>query len=448
MGSSSDSATFKINSLLINLVALLIFITFILSAWRLTQLNLKIQNEAFQNRLNSRLYFKAITGLNKSKHHLELYLVYKKIEQLELAEEFLLSAKSEYHILKSELSKDSQGHLADQGATFAQLSNLFEEYYENDGKKPIDINMSIKKIEYLISNLYENESIIWNLEAERFTSLSTAHQSTKIVFASIVILFLIFQLALLFFFHLRNKLLKKINEQNEQLIIQARMSTLGVMSAELAHEINTPLMVIDGRIKKIAEDLDEPTLNIEKLKKNIATTIRNSNRIQSIVKNFKLLSKDGKLDEKEEVEVAKLIEELKEVTGHRISANNISFSVNDSECQQLILNLRKIQVLQILVNLVNNSIDAIKNQDNKWIKILIAQEGEFLVFKVKDSGDGLSTEAAKNLFQPFFTTKHSSEGTGLGLSLSRKIAREHGGDLTYNSKAENTEFRLRIPIQN
>jgi signal transduction histidine kinase len=377
-----------------------------------------------------------------------LFLLQKKIVHLELAEEFLLSAKSEYNILKSELSKDSKGYLADQGVLFSELSAIFEKYYESEDKSIFDINSIPKKIDYLVANLYENESIIWNHEAERFTSLFSAHQSTKVVFASIVILFLIFQLALLFFFHLRNKLLKKINEQNEQLVIQARMSTLGVMSAELAHEINTPLMVIDGRIKKIAEDLDRPTLDIEKLKKNIATTIRNSNRIQSIVKNFKLLSKDGKLDEKEKVEIEKLLEELKEVTSHRIISNNIAFHIETIYNDQHLLYIRKIQVLQILVNLVNNSIDAIKNQDEKWIKILIKKDKNNTIFIVKDSGTGLGAEAAKNLFRPFFTTKHSSEGTGLGLSLSRKIAREHGGDLYYNSNELNTEFKLHLPINN
>lgn len=111
--------------------------------------------------------------------------------------------------------------------------------------------------------------------------------------------------------------------------------------------------------------------------------------------------------------------------------------------QDVSIPCRSIQISQILLNLLNNSHDAIGNLDEKWIKITVSELEENVEIIVSDSGPGLSEEVQNKLFQPFYTTKGNA-GTGLGLSISLGLANSHGGSLTYR-KAENTSFALILP---
>ena len=94
-----------------------------------------------------------------------------------------------------------------------------------------------------------------------------------------------------------------------------------------------------------------------------------------------------------------------------------------------IIKCKEIQIAQILMNLLQNSFDAVKEQKSPWIKVSSKLENNFVSIYVVDSGDVPSQLIAASIFNPFFTTKLKGEGTGLGLSHSKKIAQEHEGDL-------------------
>ena len=97
------------------------------------------------------------------------------------------------------------------------------------------------------------------------------------------------------------------------------------------------------------------------------------------------------------------------------------------------------------MNLLYNAKDAIKNLDEKWIRIQVEFVNDKVLFRITDSGKGIPNEIAKKIMQPFFTTKETGSGTGLGLSVSLGIAKSHSGTLVLNEDSPNTEFILTLP---
>ena len=104
-----------------------------------------------------------------------------------------------------------------------------------------------------------------------------------------------------------------------------------------------------------------------------------------------------------------------------------------------------VEIEQVLVNLINNAIDAVKGQENAWVKLNCFEVGSQVVLQVIDSGLGLSKEVEAKLFQPFFPTKPVGEGTGLGLSIVKGILDEHKASISLNRAMPHTCFEIRFP---
>jgi C4-dicarboxylate-specific signal transduction histidine kinase len=106
---------------------------------------------------------------------------------------------------------------------------------------------------------------------------------------------------------------------------------------------------------------------------------------------------------------------------------------------------RPLQIGQVLLNLIQNARDAVENLSSKWIRISIRREGSDLELAVEDSGQGLKPDILARIGQPFFTTKPFGKGTGLGISISRKIMAAHGGSLDVDAQHPNTRFVVVMP---
>ena len=111
--------------------------------------------------------------------------------------------------------------------------------------------------------------------------------------------------------------------------------------------------------------------------------------------------------------------------------------------EELIVQADKTLIEQVLINLLKNAIQAFETQPNKIIILAAYLNEGHVIISVKDNGNGIDADAMERIFVPFFTTKKS--GSGIGLSLSRQIMRQHGGQITVNSRlGEGTEFFLRF----
>jgi signal transduction histidine kinase len=242
-------------------------------------------------------------------------------------------------------------------------------------------------------------------------------------------------------------LLADMREQRKvqmQLMHTNKMVSLGEMATNIAHEINNPITIIQGQlkmlersIKKIDDDKDKPLVLIEKVQKNFA-------RITKIIKSLRSVSRDDEKQELEEKTLVDIFEGISDLSEQNMSMNNIEFKLEGIREDQKII-CSETGLIQVFLNLINNSIDSIKNQDEKWINININElEDEYLI-SVIDSGKGIPLEIQVKLFEPFYTTKDIGEGTGIGLSISRGLIEAHAGTLTHDNNSKNTCFKVKIP---
>lgn len=107
-----------------------------------------------------------------------------------------------------------------------------------------------------------------------------------------------------------------------------------------------------------------------------------------------------------------------------------------------IINVKKSQIIQVLVNLINNSADAIERNEEKWIDISYEVNENKHRIKITDSGLGIPKEVQKKMFEAFYTTKGVEKGTGLGLSVCKRIMESHGGKFYIDNQCKNTRFVL------
>ena len=249
---------------------------------------------------------------------------------------------------------------------------------------------------------------------------------------------------------LENMVVERTKERDEQTvkaITSARLASVGEMSAGIAHEINNPLAVINALASQVFKRLekrnDEFVDEIEKISKIKSMVLR----IQKIIEGVKKFSRDGENQNYEYFDLTIFVDSIKDLTNYKMISSSISFQIDLNLTTKLIYG-QEIQFSQVLINLINNSVDAISElEGDKFIRLEIKEHDGRHYFRLIDSGDGIPESVQVKMLEPFYTTKGQGKGTGLGLSLSREIIRKHGGDLYYVKENKNTTFEFYIPIR-
>lgn len=132
------------------------------------------------------------------------------------------------------------------------------------------------------------------------------------------------------------------------------------------------------------------------------------------------------------------------MTQEKLKHKNIEIKTEGLETN-LQLYCNKIQIEQVLMNLISNSIDAIESLPEKWIKVRITHIENFYLLRVIDSGKGINPETVEKMMNPFYTTKPIGQGTGLGLSISKGIIEKHHGTFEYQLFDGHTSFVITLP---
>jgi PAS domain S-box-containing protein len=234
-----------------------------------------------------------------------------------------------------------------------------------------------------------------------------------------------------------------LSEQSLQLekaktIQNAKLASLGEMSAGIAHEINNPLAIIAGTVQSLPKFLSDP----EKLRKKIEIIEKSAERIAKIVNGLRKFSRTSDRPDRKHCRIDRIIEETLIMTAAKAHRHLTQVEVLGSEEAWILCD--EIEIEQVLINLINNAIDAVKTSDQRWVQISLKKEASMTVVLVRDSGKGLPKEVKERLFQPFFTTKPVGEGTGLGLSIARGILKEHDASLMLLEDDPHTCFEIRF----
>jgi PAS domain S-box-containing protein len=230
----------------------------------------------------------------------------------------------------------------------------------------------------------------------------------------------------------------------------SKMAALGEMAGGVAHEINNPLSIVVAKAQRALKLLQKN--ETQSLAQDLERIIFNAERIGKIVKGLKSFSRDGSKDPFAAVSLSAIIQETLSFCQNRIEKNGIELRIDSirlaqTDCQ---VECRAVQISQVLLNLLNNAIDAVSGDTRerhlKWISISVSLDDSWAEIRVNDSGPGVPEDLELRVMQPFFTTKNVGRGTGLGLSVSLAIARDHGGFLKLDRSTSPSCFLLKIPI--
>jgi C4-dicarboxylate-specific signal transduction histidine kinase len=227
--------------------------------------------------------------------------------------------------------------------------------------------------------------------------------------------------------------LRRKNEQLEaarqNLVNQDRLASLGLISASVAHELNTPLAVLKGSIEKLREST-EGRLNEERL----ARMARVTDRLKSISSQLLDFARVRKTT-MEPVAVAQLIAECWELVSIDDKAQQVHFwNLVSPELQ---VQGNRDRLGQVFVNLLRNALHEITVSGNVWVRgSLSLTRRDHLVIQVEDDGPGIAESMLPHLFEAFVSTRLDAHGTGLGLTVAEGIIQQHGGAIRAYNRAE------------
>jgi len=284
-----------------------------------------------------------------------------------------------------------------------------------------------------------------------------------------------------------NKVLQQRNEQIEnqhealeksfsdlkatqtQLIQSEKMASLGELTAGIAHEIQNPLNFVNNFSEVSTELIDEMDEELDKgdieeakaiaadVKQNLEKIRHHGKRADAIVKGMLQHSQTG-TGSKEMKDINPLADEVMRLAYHGLRAKDKSFNaelITNFDSKLPAVNIIAQDISRVLLNLFNNAFYAV-NQKQKTagvdykpeVTVSTYIEKNNLVINVKDNGNGIPDAIKDKIMQPFFTTKPTGEGTGLGLSLSYDIVvKGHGGNIQVNSiEGEGSEFIIQLPV--
>lgn len=236
----------------------------------------------------------------------------------------------------------------------------------------------------------------------------------------------------------------KLERQRMDMVHSEKMSALGRMAGGIAHEINNPLAIIQGNASLLGSVSRQGEANWEKVQE-IATVIeQTTGRISRIMKSMRTLARNSQNDPMERVPASSIFADTLTLCQERYQQKAIRLEM-PVLTEEVFLLCRSAEICQVLVNLLNNSFDAVENSEEKWVVVGLLEEKDRILISVTDSGSGIPESSRDRIQEPFFTTKEVGRGTGLGLSISRTIMSNHRGSLWLEESSANTKFMIALP---
>jgi C4-dicarboxylate-specific signal transduction histidine kinase len=223
----------------------------------------------------------------------------------------------------------------------------------------------------------------------------------------------------------------------------ARLLTMGELVAAIAHEVHQPLTGVVTNASFSLRELAGAAPDLEKLREAIKDIVEDGTRASAIISGIRAMLMKG-ASNRTEVDLSEVVQEVALLLRHELTQTGV-FLRTDLAADLPRVYADRVQLQQVLINLVMNGIDAMRPITDRPRQLLIKSEKhpDGVLIGVEDSGRGLDPEQAGRIFEPFFTTK--PDGTGMGLSICRSIIESHGGRLWAVPGAKGGLFQFTLP---
>lgn len=370
-----------------------------------------------------------ISRLNEKSHVIEKSIIERNSQKefISFQREFILNLNIPALFL------NAQGYIVAASKTFSSLFDVSEDYLHNK----------------LANDFFETKSLDFassHKEREIKNFLITIKEKSLIGYLTIAPWMIKKEEvggSLVFFKDMTSEiqLKKQLEFEKKRSYLSDKMKSLGELSAGVGHEINNPLAIISGKIQKLQ------LLKGEELEKlgildDLEVILQSSDRIGKIVKGLKSISRDSTKDDYIDRNIMSIINDTLSVSEGRLYSLSIKL-IKDLTCD-FNISCKPSQISQVLLNLISNAVDEIKESQSPWIKIATRSDENFNYIDFTDSGEGIPEDMRETIFDPFYTSKPVGQGTGLGLGICLEIINSHGGALYINDKYKNTTFTIRF----
>jgi signal transduction histidine kinase len=239
------------------------------------------------------------------------------------------------------------------------------------------------------------------------------------------------------------ELTTRADSLEKQLMQSQRLATLGTLSMMLAHEINNQLMTVINRA-----DLALSSGHDETMERALDKILASSEMSSSMIRNMMGFAQASE-SEVHHVSAGQMVEDTLNLMARKPEKDGIELrrDYDDTVC----IEGAPVELMQVLLNLIMNAVQAMADHGGGMLTLRTYRDDDFAAIDISDTGPGIDSEALEQIFDPFFTTKKGScgsgGGTGLGLYISRSLARRHGGDIAVtSSRGAGATFTVLLPF--
>jgi len=231
----------------------------------------------------------------------------------------------------------------------------------------------------------------------------------------------------------------------QELAHVSRVSTVGEMTASLAHQLNQPLAAIMTNAQAGTRILNSARPDVDEVRAILVDIVKDDRRASDVIQRLRDLLRKGEL-EMTKVNVAAAIRDVVDLVSSEALIRNITVSLQFGE-EPVCVRGDRVQLQQVILNLLHNAMDALRDSTDSLCRVEIGcrrNEQQHVIVTVHDSGPGLRPGSEESIFEPFYTTK--ANGMGLGLSIARSILEAHGGEIrAANDSIRGARFEFFLP---
>jgi two-component system NtrC family sensor kinase len=220
-----------------------------------------------------------------------------------------------------------------------------------------------------------------------------------------------------------------------------KLASIGRLAAGIAHEINNPLTSVLTFSSLLLRRTEK-----EEQKEKLDIIVKETTRCREIVRDLLNFARHGE-PKKEKCSINQVIESALSLTKNQLKVSEMRIAVQKELGELPLLQLDPNQMLEVIVNIIINALDAMAEGGELGIKTGLTEDAKAVEIKISDTGYGISKENLEKVFDPFFTTKEVGKGTGLGLAVTYGIIDGHNGTIDVESEVgKGTTFVIRLPL--